>query len=423
MTMQNHTAGPKENRSASKTSRRVHAAGIDGRIDGVTVREADRRLLACTGPDALDTTHFDTVRFPAPEWAEELFAEAAADGSRAYSLYRGSDEVRAALAPVLTDWLGFDVDADQNILLTPGTQAGLFTSLTSLVDPGDDVVLFDPEYLFSERILTFLGANIRNVPILTDGAHPTIDFERLESVLREGPKLIVFSHPNNPTGTVYPQAVLERIAELAVRYDVQVLVDELYSRLVYPGTTFVHLASLPGMRERTVTLLGPSKTESLSGYRLGVVVAPDHVVEVAEDVLAFTSLRAPAYAQNVLKGWLVKDVEWVAERVADLAKIRQFTIAKLSELEWLKMSPQQGTAYLFVDVRALGLPDTEIAEALAREANVLISPGYQFGPGGVGHLRICFARDEEEWRIALGRIVDVLQSLYERATTAAVPVG
>ncbi|WP_087006541.1 pyridoxal phosphate-dependent aminotransferase [Gulosibacter sp. 10] len=394
------------------TSRRLREAGIGGRIDGATVREADRALLAATGPDSLDTTHFDTVRFPAPDWAAELFAEAAEDGSQAYTVYRGSDEVRGALAPVLSEWFGFDVDPATDLLITPGSQAGLFTTLTAMVDPGDAVVVFDPEYLFSERILTFLGADIRRVPIELDGEQPRPDFAALEAALSARPGLLVFSHPNNPTGAVYPREVLQRIAELAARYDVTVLVDELYGRLVYPGTEFVHLASLPGMRERTITLLGPSKTESLSGYRLGVVLAPASVVQAAEDVLSFTSLRAPGYAQHVLKGWLVRDREWVAERVADLEKLRAFTIDTLSTLDWLEMSPQRGTAYIFIDVRAIGLSDTEIAETLAREANVLVSPGYQFGPGGVGHIRICYARDEAQWKVALTRIVEVLQSLY-----------
>ncbi|PKW16410.1 aminotransferase class I/II-fold pyridoxal phosphate-dependent enzyme [Saccharopolyspora spinosa] len=396
-------------------SGRIQAAGIDNRADGGSARLADKALLARTSPTTLDTTHFDTVRFPAPDWAAERFAAAARDGALAYTTYQGSDDVRGCLAGPLTRWLGLDVDPDDNIMLTPGTQAGLFTVLAGLVDQGEQVALVDPDYLFSERILTFLGAQVTHVPLrrrTEETSELVPDLDRLEDAFRAGVRLFVFSHPNNPTGAVYPREVLDGIAELAVRHDVTVLVDELYGRLVYDGTSFVHLASLAGMRERTVTLLGPSKTESLSGYRLGVVVAPRRIREAAEDVLSLTALRAPGYAQHVLKGWLVDDVDWVADRIQQLQGLRALTIKHFSQLSWVGLAPQQGTAYLFPDVTALDLPDRAISEAIATRADVLISPGYQFGPSGTGHFRVCYARDEQVWDRALGRIVDVLDDLH-----------
>lgn len=397
------------------TSNRIRAAGIDNRADGGSAREADRALLALTSPTTLDTTHFDTVRFPPPSWAIERFAEAAADGALAYTTYRGSDDVRDDLAGRLSTWLGLTVDPRRNILLTPGTQAGLFTTLAGLVDPGDQVALVDPDYLFSERILTFLGAQVRHVQLrpADDGSGDLApDLDQLEAVLSAGARIFVFSHPNNPTGAVYPRPVLEQIAALAVRYDVTVLVDELYARLVYDDTPYVHLASLPGMAERTVTLLGPSKTESLSGYRLGVVVGPDPLLTGAEDVLSLTALRAPGYAQHVLKGWLADDVAWVVDRIGQLQGLRELTIKHFSQLDWISLAPQRGTAYLFPDVSALGLPDRAVSEAMARDADVLISPGYQFGPSGTGHFRVCYARDERIWDAALSRMVDVLDDLH-----------
>ncbi|GAF50029.1 aminotransferase class I/II-fold pyridoxal phosphate-dependent enzyme [Rhodococcus wratislaviensis] len=405
----------------TRTSSRIHAAGIDHRADGGSARQADKALLELTSSTTLDTTHFDTVRFPAPTWAAERFAAAAVDGSLAYTTYRGSDDVRRHLAEPLSTWLGFPIDPETSILLSPGTQAGLFTSLSALVDSGDRVALIDPDYLFSERILTFLGAQVTHVRLQPSSEEPAElvpDLNQLEDAFRSGVRLFVFSHPNNPTGAVYSREVLGQIAALAVRYDVTVLVDELYGRLVYDGTPFVHLASLPGMADRTITLLGPSKTESLSGYRLGVVVAPPAVLEAAEDVLSLTALRAPGYAQHVLKGWLVDDVEWIADRIQQLQGLRALSIKHLSQLDWITLAPQQGTAYLFPDVTALGLPDRTISETLARRADVLISPGYQFGPSGVGHFRVCFARDEQIWDNALGRIVDVLDSLHRNGGKA-----
>lgn len=405
---------------STAASARIRAAGLDRRADGGSARQADRALQSRTSSTTLDTTHFDTVRFPPPDWAAERFAAAARDGALAYTSYRGSDEVRHSLAGPLTNWLGIDVDPEDNILLTPGTQAGLFTVLSGLVDPADKVALTDPDYLFSERVLSFLGAQVTHIPLLRHN-HENVqlvpDLDQLERAFRDGVRLFVFSHPNNPTGAVYPQETLESIASLAVRYEVTVLVDELYGRLVYDNTPFVHLAALPGMRERTTTLLGPSKTESLSGYRLGVVVAPRQILDAAEDALSLTALRAPGYAQHVLKGWLVDDVEWTAERIQQLQALRKLTINHVNELPWVGLAPQQGTAYLFPDVSALNLPDRTVAEAIATRADVLISPGYQFGPSGTGHFRVCYARDERIWDQALGRIVEVLDDLYRNGAT------
>lgn len=401
-------------------SSRILGAGIDSRADGGSAREADRALLALTDSTTLDTTHFDTVRFPPPDWAVEKFSAAAKDGSLAYSTYKGNDSVREHLTGPLSAWMDLDIETD-NILLTPGTQAGLFTSLSGLVDAGDRVAIADPDYLFSERILTFLGARVTHVPLTdsdVDEAGLAPDLNRLEEAFASGVRLFLFSHPNNPTGAVYPRPVLQSIADLAIRYDVTVVVDELYGRLVYGDTEFTHLASLPGMWERTITLLGPSKTESLSGYRLGLVVGTEAGLKGAEDALSLTALRAPGYGQHVLTGWLTNDQEWVADRIIQLENLRTMTIRHFAQLSWIGLKPQQGTAYLFPDVSALDLPDRTISEALATDANVLISPGYQFGPSGTGHFRICYARDEQIWEQALSRMVDILDGLHQKRSVA-----
>ena len=402
------------------SSSRITRSGIKHRIDGETAREADRRLLTLTNETTLDTTHFDTVRFPPPAWALEKFSAAAVDGSLAYSTYKGNDDVRDQVAESLSEFFDRDIRRD-NVLLTPGTQAGLFTTLAGLVDSSTKVAIVDPDYLFSERILRFLDADITHIPLRDSGNEdgglaPNLD--ELERAFNAGVEILLFSHPNNPTGAVYPRAVLERIAELAKRFGVTVIVDELYGRLVYGGTEFHHLASLPGMWERTITLVGPSKTESLSGYRLGIVVGAAAALEGAEDALSLTALRAPGYAQHVLTGWLVEDREFVAERIKQLEKLREMTIAAFEKLPWVNIRPQRGTAYLFPDVSALGLPDSAVSEALAVEANVLVSPGYQFGPSGQGSFRICYARDEEIWAEALESIITVLDNLYRKQQAA-----
>jgi aspartate/methionine/tyrosine aminotransferase len=148
------------------------------------------------------------------------------------------------------------------------------------------------------------------------------------------------------------------------------------------------------MLERTITLLGPSKTESLSGYRLGVVLAPDWVVAGIENIQSITPLCAPAYAQHVLSSWLEVDKEWLAVRMTEFRKLRDITRTIVSRTPWIKWAPQDGTAYAWLDVRALTLSDATVARKILAEAAVLVSPGYQFGSNGIGRFRLCYAQDE-----------------------------
>jgi aspartate/methionine/tyrosine aminotransferase len=408
--------------TVARTAERVRNLELPGRagIEFASARDADRHVLSCAPAAFLDTTHFDTVRFPPPDWAQEAFAKAATDGSLAYTGYRGNRHVLESVAKNVTSLLGVAIDPEQEIIVTPGTQAGLFGALASLIDPGDEVVLFDPDYLFSERILRFLGATVYPVSLHQAGSTEP-DLSALEAVLnRTRPKLLVFSHPNNPTGAVYSSRTLQRIAELAIKFDFMVLVDQLYCRLVYDAT-YTHLVSVAGMRDRTITLLGPSKTESLSGYRLGVVMAPNWVVAGIENIQSITSLRAPAYAQHILSQWLDVDKEWLAGRMKEFRELRNITRTIVARTPWIKWTPQEGTAYAWLDVRALNLPDAIVARNILEKAAVLVSPGYQFGANGIGHFRLCYAREEREWAAALERITDVLHQLKRdmRATESA----
>jgi aspartate/methionine/tyrosine aminotransferase len=365
--------------------------------------------------ELLDLTYANTHRFPPPAWVLPDFVAAARGGGMTYTPYRGDRTVRSAVAESVSEFLGIEVDSGTELILTPGTQAGLFVGLSAIVGAGDSVALVDPDYMSDERILRFLGATVTQIPLLWADASqpPSLDFEALESAFRDGAKTLVFSNPNNPTGMVLPQAVIRRIAELVRTHDVTVVVDELYSRLVYDGTPFAHLISQPGMKERCITLLGPSKTESMSGYRVGVAVAPAEIVDRMEDLQGVFVLRAPAYAQHVLTRWLSDDLDFVATRVRDYQRLRDHTVETLNGSGMLRVRPAGGTAYMFPDASDVGCDAQTIAKALKSQAGLLVNPGYQFGPAGEGHFRICFAQDEEVWDAAMDRLVATLHRLQQ----------
>ena len=384
--------------------------------DGKALRELERELEAAPlGGEFLDITYADTHRFPPPDYAIKAFTEAAAGAGMTYTPYRGDAGVRHEVAANVSRFLGLDLDPDAEVILTPGTQAGLYTALASIVEPGDRVIIPDPDYITSERSARYFDADYVSVPLVWEpGLSPRLDLEALKNAVHAGAKLLMFSHPNNPTGAVFEPGHVAEIADVVRDSDTLVLVDELYSRLVYDGAPFAHFACEPGMRERTITTLGPSKTESLSGYRLGVAIGPPEIVRRMEDVMGVAALRAPAYAQHVLSHWLVEDEEYVASRIPEYQALRDRTIQALGTIPGVHVRPAGGSAYLFPDVSGLRASDQEVALAMKTRAGLVINPGYQFGARGRGHFRLCFAQEESAWDRALERLGDVLADFPAR---------
>lgn len=378
---------------------------------GHSLRALERELeRAPAGPEFLDATYANTDRFPPEPWALEEFTRAARGGGMTYTPYRGDAGVRHDVAEHVSDLLGLDVDPTSSLILTPGTQAALYTALASIVDPGDKVVIPDPDYITSERSVRYLGAEVVSVPLVwEDGASPHLDLDELRKAVQQA-KLVMLSHPNNPTGVVFDEAHVREIAEVVASSDAWLLIDQLYCRLVYDDTPFAHIVAEAGMAKRTITTLGPSKTESLSGYRIGLAVAPPEIVDRMEDVMGIAALRCPAYAQHVLTRWLDDDKDYVASRITEYQHLRDTTVNALREMPGVQVTPSGGSAYLFPDCRGLDATEHEIALRLKTDAGIVVNPGYQFGSRGLGHLRLCFAQDEGAWNAALERMTAVLAS-------------
>ncbi len=372
---------------------------------GASVHQAQLELDAAPRPPStIDLTHADTRRFPPPQYALDLFREAVLGGTEPYTPFAGDPGVIDDLAERLSRLLGVPVDPQRELLITAGTQAGLFCSLAALVEDDMQVCLPDPDYMESERILRFFGASVLHLPLSRDGEDIAPDLAELERRAQQGARVLVFSHPNNPTGAVYSRHAIATIAAIACNYDMTIVVDELYFRLVYDGRTYHHLAAEPGMADRCVTLLGPSKTEQLTGYRLGCLIGPGRIIARATEVHARAVVRAPAYAQHVLRGWLGADDAFVAQRVADYQRVRDLAFECLSTMDFVEVRRPAATTYMFPVIDRLGGDDLALAKLLITEAGVVVTPGHQFGPRGSGSLRICFAQDE-------GRLVEALDRL------------
>lgn len=378
---------------------------------GRSVLEMDNALAAVPGPaDLIDLTHGDTRAFVPPAAAAADFAAAVADNTEAYTPYRGSSTVRTVVAPRLARLLGRPVDAASEVIVTPGTQGGLFAALSALISPGDVVALPDPDYFMSERIVAYLGGKVLRLPLVQDETGQ-LRIEPGVLATAVDADLLVLSHPNNPTGGVYAPATMHALAALVAGSRMFAVVDQLYCRLIYAGVRYLHFSALPGMAERTVTLLGPSKTESMSGYRVGVAVGPPPAIAAMERVVSLASLRTAGYAQRVLCHWMADDDTWLASRTAAHEAIRDLLVARLAAIPDVKVTRPAGSSYVFPDASAVTADGDDHALAIAlKAAGVLVSPGYQFGPAGRGRFRINFSQDAGRLALALDRIEAVLSA-------------
>ncbi|MBA3948605.1 MAG: pyridoxal phosphate-dependent aminotransferase, partial [Acidobacteria bacterium] len=258
----------------------------------------------------------DTAFAPTPGALDEFVSGVQRGGSQAYTEYRGGADLRDRVARHLAAFTGAPVSAASELIITPGTQGALFLAIGATVAAGDRVAIVRPDYFANRKLVEFLGGEI--VPVGMDYLAHTdragLDLDQLEGAFKSGVKTFLFSNPNNPAGVIYSAEEIAGIAALANKYGAIVVADQLYSRLLYPARAYTHLRASGIDSDRVITIMGPSKTESLSGYRLGAAFGAAHLVGRMEKLQAIVSLRAPGYSQAVMRTWFEEPAGWMEER-------------------------------------------------------------------------------------------------------------
>lgn len=353
----------------------------------------------------------DNAFAPAPGALEEFVEGVRRGGPQAYTEYRGGAELRDRLAERLAAFTGRPVSGAQELIVTPGTQGALFLAGASTVTAGDRVAIVRPDYFANRKLVEFLGAEV--VPVRMDHLAHTdragLDLEQLEDAFKSGVRTFLFSNPNNPAGVIYSPAEIARIAELTTRYGVTVIVDQLYSRLLYPGHVYTHLRASSIDADQVVTIMGPSKTESLSGYRLGVAFGAAPLIDRMEKLQAIVSLRAPGYSQAVLRTWFAEPAGWVQDRIAKHQALRDDLLTVLGAVPGLAARAPEAGSYLFPRLPALGVPLHSFVRALRHQAGVIVTPGTEFSPDATDSIRLNFSQNHEAAVRALQRAVQLIE--------------
>ena len=360
----------------------------------------------------VDFSHGDVDAFSPTPGSFEIFSEGVRLGGRqAYTEYRGAGAIRDDLADKLAAFTGAPVDAANGMILTPGTQGALFLSIASTVARGDKVAVVQPDYFANRKLVEFFEGEM--VPVQLDYMKPEtgagLDLGQLEEAFRQGAKVFVFSNPNNPAGVVYSEAEIRQIAELAGKYGATVIADQLYSRLLYADAAYTHLRATGIDADNVITIMGPSKTESLSGYRLGVAFGAPKLIERMEKLQAIVSLRAPGYNQAVLRSWFSEPDGWMEERILQHQAIRDDLLKVLRAADGIEARTPQAGSYLFPRLPGLAVPAADFVRILRLQANVVVTPGTEFSPHCGDSVRLNFSQDHLAAVKAVERLVELVE--------------
>ncbi len=359
----------------------------------------------------VDFSHGDVDAFPPTPGAETAW-KAGFDqgGQQAYTEYRGALEIRKRLAERLGSFTGCQISADSELIIAPGTQGALFLALGATVTNGTKVAVVEPDYFANRKLVKFFGGEIIPISLkyMDSPAENGIDLNQLEDAFKGGTTVFVFSTPNNPTGLVYSRSAITKIAELAAMYHVTIIVDQLYSRMLYSGEIFTHLRSCAIQPENLITIMGPSKTESLSGFRLGIAIGTPKLIDRMERLQAIVSLRAAGYNQAVLNTWFAEPEGWMEKRIRAHEAIRNDLLEIFRAANIRTATPQAGS-YLFPQLPPLRVDLNTFVRLLRHQAGVTVTPGPEFAPAFMDSIRLNFSQDHAAAVAAVKRIVKMAE--------------
>jgi len=313
--------------------------------------------------------------FPCPEILKEAAARAVRADLNQYAITWGAKRLRDAVARKYGDWYGLAVDAESEVTITCGATEAMASVLLALVDPEEEVVVLEPFYENYGPDAILCGGRPVYVPLAPEGP---LDLDRLARAFSGRTRAIVVNTPANPTGRVLTGAELEGIAELCIRHGSYAVTDEIYEHIVYQGR-HLPIATLPGMRERTVTISGYSKTFAITGWRIGTIVAPAPLTDAIRKVHDFLTVGAPAPLQDAVAAgleWLPRS--YYQEMSAAYRRRRDLLVAALSSAGF-RCTPPQGAYYVLADYSALSeLDDVSFARQLVVEHGLACVPGSSF---------------------------------------------
>ena len=349
--------------------------------------------------------------FDPPKAITDRLSEVSSQGPHQYALTWGAQNFREALARKHEHFSGLRYDPDQEIVVTCGSTEAMMASMMTVCDPGDKVVVFSPFYENYGADAILSGAEPIYVPLNP----PAFSFDANvleDAVKQKGVKALILCNPSNPCGKVFTREELQVIAELAIRYDIYVITDEVYEHILYKPNEHVYMASLPGMRERTIMCNSLSKTYSITGWRLGYVMAPPEIIDRVKKVHDFLTVGAAAPLMEAAVTGLKFGDEYYKELQDHYTHMRSIFVNGLKNIGLNFVEPQ-GAYYILVDISEFGYEDDyQFCLDLAEKVGVGAVPGSSFFREPVNrYIRLHFAKKDATLYQALDRLSDIRKKL------------
>ncbi|MEM3673498.1 MAG: pyridoxal phosphate-dependent aminotransferase [Candidatus Bathyarchaeia archaeon] len=347
--------------------------------------------------------------FDTPKNIKEAAVKALYAGYTHYVPAAGIPELREAIAEYISKTRRIDVDPEE-VVVTPGAKPIMFFAILALVNPGDEVMYPNPGFPIYESLINFVDAKPVPIPLKEENDF-RMDPEYVKEKITKKTKMIILNSPENPTGGVLTKEDIKVVADcIANRDDVFVLSDEVYSRIIYEGEN-ESIASLPGMKEKTIILDGFSKTYAMTGWRLGYGVMRKDLAQKIAQLMINSNSCTCAFIQmaglEALKGPQKESDKMVAE----FKKRRDVIVDGLNKIKGITCKKPYGAFYVFPNITGTGMDCRKLGDYLLNEAGVAVLPGTAFGQYGEGYLRMSFANSIENIKKALERIGEALQKL------------
>lgn len=374
------------------------------------IRKVNEKALAMERAGE-DVIHFEIGRpdFDTPEPIKTAAVQSLSDGDVFYTSNYGRDALRKEIANKLLRENNITYDPSE-ILVTIGASEAVFSALFSILEEGSEILVPDPVWLNYINVPRLLNA----VPVsyqLDASNGFCIDIDDLRSKISPKTKALILVSPNNPTGSVVSSEQLQEIAQLAAENDMWVISDEIYEKLIYDGIKHVSIASLPGMKERTVTINGFSKAYSMTGWRIGYAAAPKALIDAMNKVHQHVTICAPSFVQSASVVALKEEQSAVNRMVAEYLRRRDYAVRAIAQIPQISCFSPQGALYIFINVKKLGYTSAWLADYLLEEAKIALVPGSVFGSGGEGYLRLSFATSYERIVEGCERLKKAIQEL------------
>lgn len=329
------------------------------------------------------------------------------EGKNAVGSPAGEMDLRTALARHLHETNDLDYDAGSELVVTVGAKHGVYATLLAVLDPGDEVVVFDPSWVTYGPAVEVAGGVAVQCPFLREGGFG-LDEERLSAAVSSRTRAIILNSPHNPTGRVLSRSELASVAKVAEAHDLWVISDESFDKFVFDEHEHVSIASLPDMRRRTIVLRSFSKAYAIPGCRVGYIAAPPTICSAVSRFNEHTISCVSPLMQQVALRALEGDPQWAATIKSRYQSKRDKAFTALADHPSLVVDRPEGTFYLFVNIERLKMTSQEVARRLLHEAAVGVTPGTVFGNEGEGFIRLNLVGPQDRMEVGLERLVRAL---------------